>query len=50
MSKEQNTKDKDKALNIGGVVCSTDWEQVMSEHETAAEFAIFIKSTTVYPY
>jgi hypothetical protein len=31
-----------EALHIGGVVCSTDWEQVISEHETATDFAIFI--------
>jgi hypothetical protein len=31
-----------QALTLTDVVCSTDWEQVISEHETATDFAIFI--------
>lgn len=42
MNKEQNSEKSQKALRIGSVVCSTDWEQVISEHESAADFAIFI--------
>jgi hypothetical protein len=37
----------DKALHIGGVVCSTDWEQVISEHKSATDFAIFIINKTI---
>ena len=39
---EQTSAEVDKALHIVSVVCSTDWEQVISEHETATDFAIFI--------
>ena len=45
--KEQKNQEENKALHIGGVVRSADWEQVISEHETAADFAIFIINETI---